>query len=90
MTSIEENTMSGYLPPGCTQRECDEAQGGYWDEPAAEDEGGEPPPCERGYPLGQQHLHPRFPSGDCVICGALCTEGCKHELAIGEWAPREP
>jgi hypothetical protein len=25
--------MSGYLPPGCTQRECDEAQPGYWDEP---------------------------------------------------------
>jgi len=22
-----------YLPPGCTQRECDEAQPGYWDEP---------------------------------------------------------
>ncbi len=25
--------MAGYLPPGCTQRECDEAQPGYWDEP---------------------------------------------------------
>ena len=25
--------MSGYLPPGCTQQECDEAQPGYWDEP---------------------------------------------------------
>lgn len=24
--------MSGYLPDGCTQRECDEAQPGYWDE----------------------------------------------------------
>jgi hypothetical protein len=48
-----------------------------------------PPPCERGYPQGQGHLHPRFPSGDCGICGALCTEGCKHELAVGEYAPRE-
>lgn len=46
-----------------------------------------PPPCERGY--AHSHLHPRFPSGDCVVCGALCTEGCKHELAIGEWAPEE-
>lgn len=25
--------MAGYLPPGCTQRECDEAQPGYWDPP---------------------------------------------------------
>jgi DnaJ-class molecular chaperone len=25
--------MSGYLPPGCTQQECDEAQPGYWDPP---------------------------------------------------------
>ena len=23
----------GYLPPGCTQKECDQAQPGYWDEP---------------------------------------------------------
>lgn len=28
--------MSGNLPPGCTQRECDEAQPGYWDEPPQE------------------------------------------------------
>ena len=32
--------MAGYLPPGCTQRECDEAQPGYWDEP------NEPDPIE--------------------------------------------
>jgi hypothetical protein len=25
--------MAGYLPPGCTQRKCDEAQPGYWDPP---------------------------------------------------------
>ncbi len=25
--------MAGYLPDGCTQRECDEAQPGYWDVP---------------------------------------------------------
>lgn len=46
-----------------------------------------PPPCEQ--PVKHAFQHPRFPSGDCVICGALCTEGCKHELAVGEWAPRE-
>lgn len=28
--------MSGYLPPGCTQQECDEAQPGYWDPPLVE------------------------------------------------------
>lgn len=27
--------MSGYLPPGCTQEECDRAQGAY-DEPPVE------------------------------------------------------
>jgi len=47
-----------------------------------------PPPCEISY-AGRIHQHPRFPSGDCVICGALCTEGCKHALAVGEYAPRE-
>lgn len=26
-------SRDGYLPPGCTQRECDEAQPGYWDPP---------------------------------------------------------
>lgn len=34
------------------------------------------PPCERGYASSQ--LHPRFPSGDCVVCGASCIEECKH------------
>lgn len=37
------------------------------------------PPCERPFPFGGTRQHPRFPSGDCVVCGALCTEGCKHE-----------
>jgi len=45
-----------------------------------------PPPCERGY-RGRIQDHPRFPSGDCVACGALCTEACKHPLAVGEWEP---
>ena len=40
----------------------------------------EPPPCERPFQRGEIHKHPRYPSGDCVNCGALCTEGCKHEL----------
>jgi hypothetical protein len=43
----------------------------------------EPPPCKLGYYYASNH--PRFPSGDCSICGALCTEGCKHPLAVGEW-----
>jgi len=30
--------MSGRLPPGCTQRMCDEAQPGYWDEHPTEAE----------------------------------------------------
>jgi hypothetical protein len=34
----EGNDMAGYLPDGCTQRECDEAQPGYWDEPPSEAE----------------------------------------------------
>lgn len=38
------------------------------------------PPCELSY-AGRLHLHPRFPSGDCVECHALCTEDCKHPLA---------
>jgi hypothetical protein len=53
----------------------------------AEDEG-QPPPCELNY-APHLHHHPRYPSGDCVICGALCTEGCKHWLAVGEWTPLE-
>ena len=40
----------------------------------------EPPPCERPFQRGEIHKHPRYPSGDCVNCGAMCTEGCKHEL----------
>lgn len=28
----------GYLPPGCTQDECDRAQPGYWDEPEDDEE----------------------------------------------------
>jgi hypothetical protein len=53
-----------------------------------EEAGTEPPPCERRFERLNQH--PRFPSGDCMICGALCTESCKHELAVGEWQPEEP
>lgn len=29
--------MAGYLPPGCTQRECDMAQPGYWDDDSCDD-----------------------------------------------------
>ena len=53
--------------------------------PADEFLGPEPPPCQRNYPRGP-YEHPRYPSGDCSVCGALCTQGCKHPLAVGEWA----
>ena len=53
-----------------------------------EEAGPEPPPCQLGYG-GHSHDHPRFPSGDCVVCGALCTEGCKHVLAVGEYAENQ-
>jgi hypothetical protein len=43
--------------------------------------GPEPPPCELYYPPERQHQHPRYPSGDCVKCGALCTEGCQYPTA---------
>jgi hypothetical protein len=43
-----------------------------------EEAGPEPPPCEWNY-AGKRWQHPRYPSGDCVVCGALNTEGCKHE-----------
>ena len=47
-----------------------------------------PPPCEWNY-VGRMHDHPRFPSGSCVVCGAEAHEGCKHELAVGEFKPNE-
>jgi hypothetical protein len=53
-----------------------------------EEAGSEPPTCELNY-APHLHHHPRYPSGDCVICGALYTEGCKHWLAVGEWTPLE-
>jgi len=53
--------------------------------PADEFLGPEPPPCQLNY-AGRVNQHPRFQSGDCSVCGALCTEGCKHPLAVGEYA----
>lgn len=63
----------------------------HWKTTNPEDEflGPEPPPCERGYPVGSIHKHPRYPSGHCVECGAEAHEGCKHELAVGEFEPKE-
>lgn len=52
-----------------------------------EEAGPERPPCQLPYPWHEQHKHPRYPSGDCVACGATCIEGCKHENAEEE---REP
>jgi hypothetical protein len=56
--------------------------------PADDELGPEPPPCERSY-AGRTNQHPRFPSGYCVECGAEAHEGCKDPLAVGEYAPRE-
>lgn len=60
-----------------------------------EEAGTPPPPCERHFIPGRTYEHPRFPSGDCIVCGALCTEGCKHPdyagweyEQTGEW-PRD-
>lgn len=36
------------------------------------------PPCEHSF-RGRLHHHPRWPSGDCVVCGALATEDCQYE-----------
>ena len=60
-----------------------------WKTTNPEDEflGPAPPPCERSY-AGHVHDHPRFPSGDCTACGALCTEGCKHSN-YEAWAEAE-
>jgi hypothetical protein len=51
--------------------------------PADAELGPAAPPCHQNY-AGRLHLHPRWPSGDCLLCGALCTETCKHPLAAGE------
>ena len=46
--------------------------------------GPEPPPCEMPIPRYEQHRHPRYPSGFCVVCGAQAHEGCKWPGAE-EW-----
>lgn len=33
IADIQGKSMSAYLPPWCTQRDCDMAQPGYWDAP---------------------------------------------------------
>ncbi len=43
-----------------------------------EESGPEPPPCEWSY-RGRLHLHPRYPSGDCTVCGATAIQGCQYE-----------
>lgn len=37
------------------------------------------PPCEHSF-RGRLHHHPRWPSGDCRVCGALATEDCQYEV----------
>jgi hypothetical protein len=39
--------------------------------------GPEPPPCQRPVEAGGVHKHPRYPSGYCVVCGALPEQGCQ-------------
>jgi hypothetical protein len=52
-----------------------------------EEAGPEPPPCERHYGPGRIHLHPRYPSGWCVECGAPPECACRAREYDGweEW-----
>jgi hypothetical protein len=54
-----------------------------------EEAGPEPPPCQLNYAHAPLR-HPRYPSGNCVVCGARCTDGCKYHFAVGEYAEIEP
>lgn len=52
--------------------------------PADAEFGPEPPPCEIFYGPGRVHLHPRYPSGACTVCGAAPTQGCQWDGWL-EW-----
>lgn len=45
-------------------------------------------PCERPVAPGQVHLHPRYPSGWCVACGAAPEEGCIRGGPTAEYPNR--
>ena len=68
-------------------------------DPADQFLGPEPPPCELFHGPGRMHLHPRYPSGRCVACGAEPHQGCQYETWLDwerfqrdepEWEPKEP
>jgi DnaJ-class molecular chaperone len=71
-------SRDGYLPPGCTQLECDMAQPGYWDPPQqwfecdACDGSGEIVRGHWGYEPGCTHAH-RMEIGE--PCGKCNGEG---------------
>jgi hypothetical protein len=48
-------------------------------DPADDELGPEPPPCERPFPPHMPEQHCRYPSGFCVECGAEAHQRCKHE-----------
>lgn len=41
----------------------------------AEEYGPEPAPCKQ--PAAAPSKHPRYPSGVCIICGALPEQACR-------------
>lgn len=66
--------MAGNLPPGCTQRECDMAQPGYWDEPP-EDERDIDVPCEVCGTEGRIYRGQYENERDCGECPACQGKG---------------
>ena len=92
-------SRDGYLPPGCTQLECDMAQPGYWDEPK---ENEMPEPTQAQYAMMQiiQVLCGLTPEDRvealaligntyCLGCGyPVPQEGEYCNCKIDEWPPR--
>lgn len=69
--------MAGYLPPGCTQTECDQAQPGYWDDEEAPQQWFECDVCDGsgeevfgywGYEPGCNHGHIIEDGRPCSKC----------------------
>ena len=68
--------MGGYLPPGCTQDECDQAQPGYWDDP----EDGEDEEMEAYDACGRWDQS--APGGLSPYCRLAGTEHCDFECPL--------
>ncbi len=83
-------SRDGFLPPGCTQRECDVAQPGYWDEEPEEvcaGCGNHPPDPHFGICLvcvearcpAKVHRHPMGCPDPVYCCGNnFCFWGCNE------------